>query len=104
MGCRKKWRKGRLSKSRRLDAGLRINELQLVSASLLEFCAGLGADAEPVDSVRGRDGSVGFDGDLECVRVKGLDQRCVKLQQRLAAGEDDESLAEGGVAGPFLGR
>ena len=102
MGCRKNGGREEF-RSGGIDARLRINELELVSAVLFEVGAGLGADAKPVDSFRGWDCSVGLNGDFEFLRVKGLDQGRVKLQQGFAAGADYEFLARSRAAWLFLG-
>ena len=52
----------------------------------------MGLDADPVQTWRRDLGAVGFDGDGEPVRVQRINQRGVKLEQRLAAGADDEAM------------
>src|SRR5262245_2654466 len=46
-------------------SGLRIDKLQLVAMMNHEFASRLGADANPIESLRGRDRAVGLDRDLE---------------------------------------
>src|ERR1043166_8832979 len=56
------------------DALLRIDELELVAGALLDHCAGLGADADPVDPGERRNGTVGLDRDFETETVQAVDQ------------------------------
>src|SRR5260221_418413 len=73
-----------------IDAVLRKHQLQLVAGSERRRGAGLGADADPVEPARRRAGAVGLDGDGEAFGMERVDQDRVELQQRLAAGADDE--------------
>ena len=84
-----------------LRRGLRlgVDELQLVAGAKPECRAGLGADANPVDTGRGRAGAVGLDRDLEAAGVQGGDQGGVQLQQGLAPGADTVGAAPGGGLG-----
>src|SRR5262249_1572020 len=68
---------------------VRVHELELVAAPHDQLRARLGADREPVDAARGRDGSVRLDGRLEAALAAGRQERPVELEERLAAGEDD---------------
>ncbi len=53
---------------------------------LLEPRAGLRTDANPIEAVGSRDGSVSLNGDFETACVQGIDHLLVELQQWLAAG------------------
>src|ERR1700722_14732925 len=70
-------------------AGLRIDQLQLISATLLKPCAGLWADANPTESGRNGDGSVGLNGNFKTAGVQRIDEFIVELQQWLAARAND---------------
>ena len=48
-----------------VDAGLRVHHFQLTPRHHLEFRAGLGAHANPIDSLRNGQGAVGLHGDFE---------------------------------------
>ena len=98
MGCRKRWAKARPSTASGSEARLGIDQLQFVAGALLEFGAGFGADADPVDGGGHRQGAVGLDGDLEARVMQGGDERVVDLQHRLAAGQHDEGRAGGAAA------
>src|SRR6185312_1607536 len=73
------------------DSGLRKDQLQLVAGAERERRARLGADADPVEAAGRRAGAVGLDGDREALGMERLDERTVELEQRLAAGADDEA-------------
>src|SRR5207245_4071103 len=75
-----------------LGTGLREHELQLIAAFHDERRAGLGADADPVDAVRHRLRAVGFNRDAKPALVQRLEERRIELQERLAAGADDEAV------------
>ena len=90
MGCRKKFLKGRASKLLGLGARLREHQLELVALLQHQLRAGLGRDAHPVEPLGRRPGAVGLHRHLEAARVQRVHQRRVELQQRLAAGADDE--------------
>src|SRR2546428_12323702 len=75
-----------------LGPRLREHELQLIAAFQDERRAGLGADADPVDAVRHRLRAVGFDRDAKPALVQRLEERRIELQERLAAGADDEAV------------
>ena len=53
-----------------LGTSLRKDQLQFVAAALNQFRAGLRADANPIQSRRGGDCSVGLHGDLKAARMK----------------------------------
>src|SRR5437879_3475250 len=75
-----------------LGTSLREHELQLIAAFHDERRAGLGADADPVDAVGHRLRAVRFDRDAKPALVQRLEQRRIELQERLAAGADDEAV------------
>src|SRR2546422_79970 len=75
-----------------LGTRLREHELQLIAAFYDERRAGLGADADPVDAVRHRLRAVGFDRDAKPALVQRLEERRIELQERLAAGANDEAV------------
>jgi len=85
-----------------IGARLRINKLQFVAASLLELCACLGAYADPIQTRRSGNRSIGFYGYFKVAGVEGIDQGRIHLQQWLAAGADYKSLARIGVLRPLL--
>src|SRR5215470_6573131 len=74
----------------RVKAGLRIHELQLMTVPNAQRRARLRADTKPVDSINGLLCSVCLDGDFKPELMDRVNERSVKLQQRLSAGEDDE--------------
>ena len=76
----------------RINAGLRVDQLELVAGVLFELCAGLGADADPVETGRRGDSAVGFNGNLKATCVKSVDKRSIELEQRLTTGANDESV------------
>src|SRR6185437_8380453 len=73
------------------DAFLWKHQLQLVAGAERERRARLGADADPIEPAGRRAGAVGLDRDGEALGMERLDERLVELQQRLAAGADDEA-------------
>jgi hypothetical protein len=79
----------------RHGAWLRKYELDLASCRLNERRSRLRADAYPVDAVRCRLRSVGFDSQGETPVVYRADECVIDLEQRLAAGADDELLLSG---------
>src|SRR5207244_2982436 len=83
-------------KVERVEPLLRYDDLQLVPAGYHERRVGLWADADPVDARRRNDRAVGLDRDLETAPVQRLDQRRIKLQQRLAASADDKLIGLSG--------
>src|SRR3989454_805800 len=87
-----KVRKDEMLEAPRLGPRLREHELQLIAAFHDERRAGLGADADPVDAVRHRLRAVGFDRDAKPALVQRLEERRIELQERLAAGADDEAV------------
>jgi hypothetical protein len=64
---------------RGIDAWLRIDQLQILAAGLPQRRIGLGADADPVQARRRRQGSVGLHRDLETGGAPGGDQGVVEL-------------------------
>ena len=66
-------------KRSRLGATLRIDQLKLVPAALLELRAGLGAYADPIETLGSLDGSVGLHCDLEAEIVQRANQVSVEL-------------------------
>ena len=82
---------------RRIEALLRVDELQFVARALLELGSGLGADANLVNRIGDGQRSVCLQRDGKALRVQRADQRFVDLQHRLPAGEHDEIWA--GAAG-----
>jgi hypothetical protein len=72
---------------------LRHHHLQLAAGADAQLRAGLGADADPVDAGGRLQRAVGFHRDLESLRVQGVDQRRVHLQQGLAAGQHHQRAA-----------
>src|SRR5262245_37008565 len=60
----------------------------------------LRADAHPIYTFGRLKSSVGFDGDFECVVMKFVDEYFVELQEGLATGTHNESVAAGSVSGP----
>ena len=56
-GLQEEMPEGQMLKLFRFRAGLRVNQLQLIAAALLEPCAGLWTDANPIETCRSRDGS-----------------------------------------------
>lgn len=74
-----------------VDAGLRKNQLELLSLSHDPVRPHLGAGTEPVDTGRRVHRSVGFHRDLEATSVDGVDQGCIELEQWLAAGKHHEA-------------
>src|SRR5689334_956803 len=74
----------------RVEAGLRIDKLQLLSASNPQRRAGLRTDANPIDSINRFLRAVCLDRDFKSQFVDGADQSRIELQQRLPAREYDE--------------
>jgi hypothetical protein len=83
-----------------LRAGLRVDQLQLVAAPLLESCTGLGTDANPIEARRSCDRTVCFDSDLEAASVQSINQLCVYLEKRFAARANYEAISGPGDCGP----
>ena len=75
----------------RLRARLRVDQLELVSAGGQQRRTGLGTHAQPVDARGRHDRPVGLDRHLEADVVQRADQRSLQLEQRLAAGADDQA-------------
>src|SRR5690606_12524926 len=76
--------------------GLGIDELKLAAALDHYRRGSFGADAYPIDT-RGRlECAVGLDRDGKTMRVHGLDQGFIELQQRFAAGKDDVTVSRVG--------
>src|SRR4051794_14077194 len=84
-----------IRESLRRRAGLRVDELELMPPGDLQCGAGLGADADPVETLRRLDGAVGLDRNLEASGVQGLDEGPVDLQERLATRQHDEPAVDG---------
>ncbi len=101
IGCRKKWVKARRANRSGERERLRIDQLQLVARRQHQRRGGLRADADPVEAGRRRLRAVGLDRDREAAGVERVDQRGVELEQRLAAGADDEAVV--GVGAPRRG-
>lgn len=78
----------------RRRARLRKNKLQFLTRGLTKFGIRLGADADPVECGRRNERAVGLDGGEKSSRAHGIDELRVELQQRFAAGEDDETPFE----------
>ena len=66
----------------RLQAVLRVHELQLITAIDEQRRAGLRADGDPVDARNERARAVGLDAHLEPAGVESLDQWRVELEER----------------------
>jgi hypothetical protein len=77
-----------------------IYELEFVTGADGQFALGFWTDANPVDSRRRHNRSIGLDCDLESPRVQGRGQLSMDLKQRLSAGQYAESV--GLAAAPFL--
>src|SRR6202043_2906809 len=73
----------------RRGARLRIDQLEFVARADAKLRSGFRADANPIQPRRRRDRAVGFHRDPKSPRVQRGEQRVVRLQQRLAAGEHD---------------
>ncbi len=67
-----------------VDRVLRIDKLQLVAFPEAQQSAGLGADADPVEARRDGARTVRLNGDLEAEQMKGVDEGCIDLQQRVS--------------------
>src|SRR5687768_16504630 len=76
-----------------VESFLRDHDLDLVAASHDELRPRLRAYADPVEVARRHDRAIGLHGDEEMAVLERIDQLDVRLQQRLAAGEDDEACA-----------
>lgn len=85
-----------------VERGLRIDELKFVSAALNQRSAGLGAYADPIQSLWSGDGSIGLDRDLETADVQCFNKDWVELKQGLSTRADDERLPLARVLRPFL--
>ena len=99
IGCKKKCLKPQPLKLHWDRTHLRINQLQLVSAALHQSCASLGAHANPVQSRRRRNRSIGFHRNLKSARMQRLNQGRIHLQQRLAARANHKPLASAPSSG-----
>src|SRR5579863_9194857 len=100
-GLQKEVAEGELGQLRGVNSLLGKDQLELITGVLHEWRAGFWADANPVQRVGGVHGSVGLHSDLELARVQSLDERLVELEQRFAAGADDESFSAGAVCRPL---
>ncbi len=78
----------KLDKRCEVESLLWHDDLQLIPEHLAQRCAGLWADADPVDAFGQLDGAIGFNGDLEALVMQGVDQLGINLQQRFATGQD----------------
>src|SRR5436190_1427663 len=79
----------------RLGFDLWVYELQLIPVDQPQRRVRLGAHTDPVDSPGCELGPVRLDRDLESARVEGVYQGVIELEQRLAAGADDERRSMG---------
>jgi hypothetical protein len=76
----------------RLRSCLRKHELELVAVLDGEGRLRLGTHADPVDASRHGLRSIRLDGDAKAACAQRVQQRLVQLQQRLAAGANDEAV------------
>src|SRR4051794_4229992 len=70
----------------RFHAALGVDQLELVSFAHPQLCSSFWAYAEPVNSRRRLNSSVGLHCDLESLLVQCLYERRVELQERLSPG------------------
>src|ERR1039458_6862786 len=101
-GLQEEMPEGQLLKPLRLRSRLRIDQLQFVSAALLEPGARLRADTNPIQSRRSSNGSVCLHSDLKVAGVESIDQLAVKLKKRFPAGANYKSIAGCGGCGPLV--
>jgi hypothetical protein len=87
-----------------VDPILGIDEFQFVAARENEIGFSLGADAYPVDSRRGISRPVRFDRRLESTLPQHLEEWPIDLQQRLAAGQDQEPADRRIAVRPGIGQ
>jgi len=73
-------------------ARLGVDEFEFITAVQQERRTRFRADTEPIDAGRAQDRAIGFDGNPKALLVQGGGQRFVELQQRLAAGADDQTM------------
>ena len=66
-------------KAVRLGPGLGKHQFQFIAPALHDLGSGLGADANPIKSVRGIERAVGFHRNAEPHIVQGINQRFVQL-------------------------
>lgn len=85
----------------RLCSRLRVDKLQLIAAELLENCAGLWTDANPIEARWSRDGSVCLHSYLEATCVQRINQLGVDLQKGFATGANYETIPGFGARRPF---
>src|ERR1700682_502340 len=78
---------GEIDEGFRRRIGLRVDQLQFMTAPHHEVRAGFRANTDPVHAVGRLDGAIGLDADFETTPMQRLDQRRIHLQQRLAAGQ-----------------
>src|SRR5882757_10852972 len=72
-----------------------------MAAANQQVGAGFRAHANPVHAIRRNNGAVRLDADRKAPCMQRIDQRSIRLQQRLAAGQ--HHIAVGTLAGPLRG-
>src|ERR1039458_4866972 len=83
-----------------LRAGLRVDQLQLIAAALLETCAGLGAHTNPIEAPRSLNGSVCLHSYLEAASVQSINQLGVDLKKRFTPCANYETISRPGFCWP----
>ena len=68
---------------------LRVDQLDFVPTGLFHAGISFGADADPVETGRGFDRTIGFNADFEACFVKRIDSRGIELQEWLPACAND---------------
>ncbi len=90
IGCRKNSIELQVRKTFGLSAGLREDELELMSGIDRQRCSRLRAHANPINARRRKNGAVCLDCDFGAPRVKHMKKRLVELQKGLPPGADNE--------------
>jgi hypothetical protein len=73
---------------------LREDELEFLTRGLPKLGAGFGTDADPINLGRRRQRAIGLDSRKKLPGAHRIEQFRVELEQRFAAGEDDEAPIE----------
>src|SRR5437763_370052 len=74
-------REGEIHDIVRIESGLRVDELQLVTLGQHEVCAGFWAHAHPIETLRCSNRSVRLHGDTESLVVQRSNRSIVELEQ-----------------------